>query len=77
MITKNYPKKKQPIFQQPKFKPPNFLGLNKIIGLSLIKHGVVKFVKFLLLKINAKSVKKKVLRRYHNFSTRFPNAKKS
>ena len=32
LIVKNYPKKKQPIIQQPKFKPPNCPRCNKIIG---------------------------------------------
>ena len=72
LIVKNYPKNKQPITQQPKFKPPNCPSCKENNWLEFDKGYYCKNCEYII----NKQKHKKVLRQGHYFSTRLNYANK-
>ena len=71
LIVKNYPKNKQPIIQQPKFKPPNFPRCKRNNCLEFDKRWYCQNCEYIIDK-QKHQIDKKVRRQGHNFSTRLP-----
>ena len=65
--------KKQPIFQQPKFKPPNCPNCERNIRLQFVKGYSCQNCEYIINK-QKYQVDKKVRRQDHYFSTRLPYA---
>ena len=72
---KNYPKNKQPIIQQQKFKPPNCPSCKRTNWLELDKRGYCQNFEYIFNK-QKHQIDKKVRRQDHYFSTRLPYANK-
>ena len=75
LIVKNYPKNKQPIIQQQKFKPPNCPSCKKNTWLEFDKGFYCTNCENIINKQNHE-IDKKVLRQDHDFSTRLNYANK-
>ena len=75
LIVKNYPKKKQPIIQQQKFKPPNCPTCKKKNWLKFDEGYYCKNCKHIINK-QKHQIDKNILRQDHDFSTRFNCANK-
>ena len=75
LVVKNYPKNKQPIQQQPKFKPPNSPFCKRNIWLKFDKGYFCPNCDYVIKK-QKHQIHKKVLRQDHYFSTRLPYANK-
>ena len=72
---KNYPKKKQPTEQQPKFKPPNCPSYKRNNWLQFDRGFFCKNCENVLNQ-QKHQIDKKVLRQDHYFSTRLTHANK-
>ena len=75
LIVKNYHKKKQPIFRQQKFKPPNCPSCKRKIWLGFDNGYCCQNCEYFINK-QKHQLKKNVLRQDHNFSTRLNYANK-
>ena len=75
LIVKNYPKKKQPTQQQPKFKPPNCPRCKQNIWLEFNKGWNCQNCEYIIDK-QKHQIDKQVRRQDHNFSTRLPYSNK-
>ena len=76
LLVENYPKnKKQPIIQQPKFKPPNCPSCKRNILLKFDKGYYCQNCEYIINK-QRHQIDKRVLRQDHYFSTRLPYANK-
>ena len=75
LIVKNYPKKKQPVIQQPEFKPPNCLSCKRNNWLEFDKGYYCRNCEYITNKQKHK-IDKKTRRLDHYFSTRLPYANK-
>ena len=75
LIVKNYPKKKQPIIQQPKYEPPNCPSIKRNLWLDFDKSYYCMYCGYIINKQNYQ-IHKKILRQDHYFSTRLPYANK-
>ena len=73
MIVKNYPKNKQPIQQQPIFKPPSCPSCQKNIWLEFDKSYFFQNCEYIIIK-QKHQIDQKVRRQDHYFSTRLPYA---
>ena len=71
LVVKNYPKNKQPIIQQPKFKPPNCPSCKRNNWLEFDKSYDCRNCEYIINKQNHQ-IDKKVLRQDRDFSTRLP-----
>ena len=76
LIVKSYPKKKQPIIHQPKFKQPNCPFCKQNNWLEFDKGYCCKNSEYIINKQKHQIDKKKVLRQDHYFSTRINYANK-
>ena len=72
---KNYPKNKQPIIQQQKFKPPNCPSCKQNNWLEFDKGFYCPNCEYIINK-QKHQIDKKVLRKSHDFSTRLNYANK-
>ena len=72
---KNFPKKKQPIIHQPKFKPPNCPCCKRNNWLDFDKGYYCQNCEYIFNKQKHR-IDKEVLRQDHYFSTRLPYASK-
>ena len=75
LVVKNYPKIKEPIQQQPRFKPPNCSSCKQNIWLEFDKGYYCKICECFINK-QKHQIDKKVRRQDHYFSTRSPYANK-
>ena len=75
LIVKINPKKKQPIQQQPKFKPPNFPSCKQFVWLEFKKGWYWQNCEYIIDEQNHQ-IDKQVRRQDHDFSTRLPYANK-
>ena len=75
LIVKNYPRNKQPIQQQPKFKPPNCPSCKRNIWLEFDKSFFCKNCEYIINK-QKHQIDIKVLRQDRDFSTRLNYANK-
>ena len=69
LIVKNYPKNKQPIFQQQKFKPPNCPSCEQNNWLEFDRGYYCTKCEYIINK-QKHQIDKKNLRQSHDFSTR-------
>ena len=76
LILKNYPRNKQPIVQQQKFKPPNCPPCKQNIWLEFDKGYHCKNCEYIINK-QKYQIYKKVLRQYHDLSSRLNYANKN
>ena len=76
LIVKNYPKKKQPIQKQPRFKPPNCPSCKLKTGLEFHKGYYCQNFEYNINK-QKHQIDNKVRRQDHNFSTRLLYADKN
>ena len=75
MVVKNYPKNKQPIIQQQKFKPPNCPSCKQKNWLEFDKGYYCTNCEYIINK-QKHQIDKKVLRQDRDFSTRLNYANK-
>ena len=75
LIVKNYPKNKQPIIQQQKFKPPNCPSCKQNTWLEFDKGYYCTNCEFIINK-QKHQINKQVLRQSHDFSNRLNYANK-
>ena len=75
LVVKNYPKNKQPIVQQQKFKPPNCPSCKQNNWLEFDKGYYCTNCEYIINK-QRHQIDKKVLRQDHDFSTRLNYANK-
>ena len=75
LVVKNYPKNKQPIIQQQKFKPPNCPSCKQNTWLEFEKGYYCTNCEYIINK-QKHQIDKKVLRQSHDFSTRINYANK-
>ena len=75
LLVKNYPKNKQPIIQQQKFKPPNCPSCKQNNWLEFDKGFYCQNCEYIINK-QKHQIDKKVLRQSHDFSTRLNYANK-
>ena len=75
LVVKNYPKNKQPIVQQQKFKPPNCPSCKQNNWLEFDKGYYCTICEYIINK-QKHQIDKKVLRQSHDFSTRINYANK-
>ena len=75
LLVKNFPKNKQPIIQQQKFKPPNCPSCKRNNWLEFDKGFFCKNCEYIINK-KKHQIDKKVLRQAHDFSTRINYANK-
>ena len=77
LIVRNYPKnEKQPIIQQPKFKPFNCPSFRRNNWLEFDRGYYCKNCEYIISK-QKHHIEKKILRQDHDFSTRLNYAKKN
>ena len=75
MVVKNYPKSKQPIIQQQKFKPPNCPSCKQNNRLEFDKSYYCQNCEYIINK-QKHQIDKNVLRKDRDFSTRLNYANK-
>ena len=75
LVVKNYPKNKQPIIQQQKFKPPNCPSFKRNTRLEFDKGFYYTNCEYIINK-QKHEIDEKVLRQDHDFSTRLNYANK-
>ena len=75
LIVKNYPKIKQPIIQQQKFKPPNYPICKQNTWLEFDKGYYCTNCEYIINK-QRHQIDKRILRQSHDFSTRLNYANK-
>ena len=75
LLVKNYPKNKQPIIQQQKFKPPNCPSCKQNTWLEFDKSFYCQNCEYIINK-QKHQINKQVLRQDHDFSTRLNYANK-
>ena len=75
LLVRNYPKHKQPIIQQQKFKPPNCPSCKRNNWLEFDKGYFCRNCEYIINK-QRHQIDKKVLRQSHGFSTRLNYANK-
>ena len=75
LVVRNYPKSKQPIKQQPKFKPSDCPNCKRNNWLEFDKGYYCRNCEYIIIKQNHQ-IDEKVRRQDHNFSTRLIYANK-